>query len=105
MSIKMERTRKEYQLLSEDINYVNTISKEYNLQPSGALSKIITEHKDISKLLENTLKIIILGVNSLNKLSKIQLEISNSICLKGNYQEKVPSTNQSIRVEFSGVCS
>ena len=88
MSIKVERTRKEYQLLSEDINYVNTISKEYNLQPSDALSQIITEHKNISNMLDNSLKKILLGVNNLNKLAKIQLEISNSTCLKENYQEK-----------------
>lgn len=88
MSIKVERTRKEYQLLSGDINYVNTISKEYKLQPSDALSKIIAEHKNISNMLDNSLKKILLGVNNLNKLSKIQLEISNSTCLKENYQEK-----------------
>jgi len=88
MSIKVERTRKEYQLLGEDINYVNTISKEYKLQPSDALSKIIAEHKNISNMLDNSLKKILLGVNNLNKLAKIQLEISNSTCLKENYQEK-----------------
>ena len=88
MSIKVERIRKEYQLLSEDINYVNTISKAYNLQPSDALSQIIAEHKNISNMLDNSLKKILLGVNNLNKLSKIQLEISNSTCLKENYQEK-----------------
>ena len=88
MSIKVERTRKEYQLLGEDINYVNTISKEHKLQPSDALSKIIADHKKISNMLDNSLKKILLGVNNLNKLSKIQLEISNSTCLKENYQEK-----------------
>ena len=88
MSIEMERTRKEYKLLGEDINYVNIISKKSKLQPSDALSKIITEHKEISNMVENTLKRILLSINNLNKLSEIQLEIINSICLKENYQEK-----------------
>jgi len=83
-----ERTRKEFKLLDEDINYINTIAKEQELKPSYVLSQILTEHKNISNMLENTLKKILLGVNNLDKLSKIQLEISNSICLKGNYQEK-----------------
>ena len=43
MSIEIERTRKEYQLVGEDINYVNAISERYKLQPSVALSKIIAE--------------------------------------------------------------
>ena len=88
MSIKVERTRKEFRLLNEDINYINIISKENNLQPSDALSRIINEHENMSNILENSLKKILLGINNLNKLSKIQLEISNSICLKEGYQEK-----------------
>ncbi|MBU3093852.1 hypothetical protein KPL35_17620 [Clostridium sp. CF011] len=88
MSIKVIRTRKEFRLLNEDINYINIISKENNLQPSDALSQIINEHESMSNILENSLKKILLGINNLNKLSKIQLEISNSICLKEGYQEK-----------------
>ncbi|MBZ9609892.1 hypothetical protein G9F73_019385 [Clostridium estertheticum] len=88
MSIKVIRTRKEFRLLNEDINYINIISKENNLQPSDALSQIINEHENMSNILENSLKKILLGINNLNKLSKVQLEISNSICLKEGYQEK-----------------
>jgi len=88
MSIKIERSRKEYQLLNGDINYINAVSKQNKLQPSDALSKIITEHKNISDLLENTFKKILVSINNLNKLSEIQLEITNSICMKENYQEK-----------------
>lgn len=88
MSIKIERSRKEYQLLNSDINYINAVSKQNKLQPSDALSKIITEHKNISDLLENTFKKILVSINNLNKLSEIQLEITNSICMKENYQEK-----------------
>ena len=81
-----ERTRKEFKLLDEDINYINTISKEHQLKPSYALSQILAEHKNISNILEGTLKKILLGVNNLNKLSEVQLEIFNSICMKENYQ-------------------
>lgn len=88
MSVEMERSRKEYQLLNEDVNYINIISKENNIKPSYALSKIITEHKNVSDLLENIFKKISISINNLNKLSEIQLEITNSICMKENYQEK-----------------
>jgi len=88
MSVEMERSRKEYQLVNEDIDYINAVSKQNKLQPSDALSKIITEHKDISHLFEITLKKILVSINNLNKLSEIQLEITNSICMKENYQEK-----------------
>ena len=83
-----KRKRKEFKLIDNDINYINTISKDHEIKPSYALSQILAEHKNISEMLENTLKKILLGVNNINKLSKIQLEISNSICLKENYQEK-----------------
>jgi len=83
-----ERTRKEFKLLEEDINYINTISKYYELKPSYALSQIINEHKDNSNMLENIFKGISLSMKNLNKLSEIQLEIINSICMKENYQEK-----------------
>ena len=96
MSIKMERTRKEYQLMSGDINYINAVSEKYNLQPSDALSKIIADHKN-STLLESTLKKILLGVNNINKISEIQLEITNSICLKEDYQ----GTDFTARKEFT----
>ena len=88
MSLEMERVRKEYKLLNEDVSYINIISKENNTKPSYALSKIISEHKDISKLLESTLKQILVSINNLNKLSEIELDISNSICMKENYQGK-----------------
>ena len=88
MSIKIERIRKEYQLSGEDIDYINTISKKHSLQPSDAISEIISEHKNISNMLEGSLKKILLGVNNLNKLSQIQIEVSNSTCLKEDYQEK-----------------
>ncbi|WP_026884146.1 hypothetical protein [Clostridium akagii] len=81
-----ERKRKEYQLMQEDIDYINEIAKKYRIRPADALSKIISEHKDPdANKMENTMKKILLGVNKINKLSEIQLEISNSVCLKENY--------------------
>ena len=88
MSMKVERTRKEFRLLDEDSDYINKISKENNLQPSDALSQIINEHKNMSNIIDNSLKKILFGINNLNKLSKVQLEISNSICIKEGYEEE-----------------
>lgn len=87
MSNKVERLRKEYKLTEDDINYVAEVAKKNNIQPSDALSKIINEQRNISQILDTTLKKILLGVNNINKLSEIQLEIINSICLKENYKE------------------
>jgi hypothetical protein len=83
-----ERTRKEFQLLEEDINYINKISKSSEIKPSYALSQIINEHKNMSDIINNSLKKILFGINNLNKLSKVQLEISNSICIKEGYEEE-----------------
>ena len=53
------------------------------------LSKIIREHKETNlNKSENILEKILQNINNLNKLSEIQLEITNSICMKENYQEK-----------------
>jgi hypothetical protein len=87
MSNEMIRIRKQYKLSDKNIEYINSISEKYKLQSSDALSKIITEHKDISTL-ESTLKKILLGINNLNKSSEMQLDIINSICIKQNLQEK-----------------
>ena len=84
-----ERKRKEFQLMQIDIDYINEIAEKYKIGTGDTLSKILREHKENnlnkSKHIEEKL---LQSINNLNKLSEIQLEITNSICMKENYQEK-----------------
>jgi hypothetical protein len=88
-----KRLRKEYQLYQDDITYVAKYAEKHGLNPSVALSKILSEHNDIDiKRIEENLKIIISLLYGIRKLDKISLEVLNSFCLNANYQKFIPTS-------------
>lgn len=86
--------RKEYQLSINDIEYVEAIARKYNIKPSSALSKIISEYEDFdTKWIQENMKIIISLLYGIKKFDKINIEILNSICMSANYST-FTSTNE-----------